>query len=97
MSDTRIPVHMQTLAQRVRALRKGQRWSLTAMATETGISPSTLNHIEKAKAPTITVRHLVALATFLQTTPDYLLGMEPPTRRLRRKPQQLALAGVEDD
>jgi DNA-binding Xre family transcriptional regulator len=79
-----IPAYMHTLAERVHLLRRRQRWSQAALAEQTAMSPTTLSNIEQAKAPTITVEHLVALARFLGTTPDYLLGMEPPTRRARR-------------
>jgi transcriptional regulator with XRE-family HTH domain len=81
MRDKPIPDHMRTLAERVHLLRRRQRWSQAAIAGQAGMSPTTLSNIEQAKAPTITVEHLVALARALGTSPGYLLGMEPPERR----------------
>jgi transcriptional regulator with XRE-family HTH domain len=94
-----VPAYMKTLAERVHLLRRQQRWSQAAMAEQTEMSPTTVSNIEQGKAPTITVEHLVALAQFLGTTPDYLLGMGPPARRTHRKavdPEpELAFAGRE--
>jgi DNA-binding Xre family transcriptional regulator len=83
MADKPIPEHMRTLAERVHQLRRRQRFSQAEIAKSAGMSPTTLSNIEQAKAATITVEHLVALAQVLGTTPDDLLGMQPSTRRPR--------------
>jgi DNA-binding Xre family transcriptional regulator len=84
VQESPIPAHMRTLAERVHLLRRRQRYSQADLAKRATMSPTTLSNIEQAKAPTITVEHLVALARFLGTTPDYLLGMEPRARQGRR-------------
>ena len=85
MPDKPIPDYMRTLAERVHLLRRRQRYSQAEIAKRADMSPTTLSNIEQAKAPTITVEHLVALARVLGTSPDALLGMKPPARRQRRK------------
>jgi transcriptional regulator with XRE-family HTH domain len=80
-----IPAYMRTLAERVHLLRRRQRYSQAELAELADMSPTTLSNIEQAKAPTITVEHLVALAQQLGTSPGYLLGMEPPARRGQSK------------
>jgi transcriptional regulator with XRE-family HTH domain len=84
MTEKTIPEHMRTLAERVHLLRRRQRWSQAELAKNAGMSPTTLSNIEQAKAPTITVEHLVALAHILGTSPDYLLGIERPRRRAQQ-------------
>jgi transcriptional regulator with XRE-family HTH domain len=76
---------MRTLAERVHVLRRRQRSSQAELAKQAAMSPTTLSNIEQAKAPTITVEHLVALAQHLGTTPDYLLGMERPKQPRARR------------
>jgi transcriptional regulator with XRE-family HTH domain len=88
MSAKPIPTYMHTLAERVHVLRRRERYSQAEIAKQARMSPTTLSNIEQAKAPTITVEHLVALAQVLGTSPDYLLGMEPPTRRAQRKAEE---------
>ena len=85
MSDKPIPDHMRTLAERVYVLRRRQRYSQAEIAKQADMSSTTLSNIEQAKAPTITVEHLVALARVLGTSPGYLLGLEPAERRRQRK------------
>jgi len=85
MSAKPIPMYMQTMAERVHLLRRRERYSQAEIAKQAEMSPTTLSNIEQAKAPTITVEHLVALAQVLGTSPDYLLGMEPPSRRIPRQ------------
>jgi transcriptional regulator with XRE-family HTH domain len=77
MAEKPIPGHMRRLAERVHMLRRRQRFSQAALAKSAGMSPTTLSNIEQAKMPTITVEHLMALAQVLQTSPDWLLGLEP--------------------
>jgi transcriptional regulator with XRE-family HTH domain len=88
MADKPIPDHMRTLAERVHVLRRRQRFSQAEIAKSAGMSPTTLSNIEQAKAPTITVEHLVALAQVLGASPDYLLGMEPAAQRPRPRKTQ---------
>ena len=85
MPDKPIPDYMRTLAERVYLLRRRLRDSQAEIAKQAGMSSTTLSNIEQAKAPTITVEHLVALARVLRTSPGYLLGLEPAERRQRRK------------
>jgi transcriptional regulator with XRE-family HTH domain len=77
MAQKTIPKHMQILAERVHVLRRRQRLSQAELAKSAGMSPTTLSNIEQAKAPTITVEHLMALAEVLQTSPNGLLGITP--------------------
>jgi transcriptional regulator with XRE-family HTH domain len=87
MSEKLIPDYMRTLGERVHILRRRERYSQAAIAKMADMSPTTLSNLEQAKAPNITLDHLVNLAKVLGTTPDYLLGMEPrvPTRRPKRR------------
>jgi transcriptional regulator with XRE-family HTH domain len=94
MTEKAIPDHMKTLAERVHVLRRRQRWSQAEVAKGAGMSPTTLSNIEQAKAPTITVAHLVALAQFLGTSPDYLLGIERPRGRGRKDDESEQLAAL---
>jgi len=85
MTEKPIPEYMRTLAERVYVLRRRHRYSQAEIARQAEMSSTTLSNIEQAKAPTITVEHLVALARVLGTSPGYLLGLEPSERRQRRK------------
>jgi transcriptional regulator with XRE-family HTH domain len=84
MATKPIPGYMRALAEQVHALRRGKRLSQAALAKSAGMSPTTLSNVEQAKAPTITVEHLMGLAQGLETTPNDLLGVSPRGRIIRR-------------
>ena len=77
MAQKSIPGYMRVLAERVHLLRRRQRLSQAEVAKRAEMSPTTLSNIEQAKAPTITVEHLMALAHVLRASPNCLLGQEP--------------------
>jgi transcriptional regulator with XRE-family HTH domain len=85
MTKKEIPPYMRILGERVHVLRRRERYSQAAIAQMADMSPTTLSNLEQAKAPNITLEHLVNLARVFGTTPDYLLGMEPATQQRRRK------------
>jgi len=90
MQNKAIPEYMRTLGERVHVLRRRERYSQAAIAKMADMSPTTLSNLEQAKAPNITLEHLVNLAKIFGTTPDYLLGMESPKPKAKRA-RQLAL------
>jgi transcriptional regulator with XRE-family HTH domain len=85
MAKKEVPAYMRILGERVHVLRRRERYSQAAIAKMADMSPTTLSNLEQAKAPNITLEHLVNLAKIFGTTPDYLLGMERPARRTKRR------------
>jgi transcriptional regulator with XRE-family HTH domain len=68
------------LGQRLRALRREHRHSLTDVAVATGISPSFISHIENGKSD-ITIGRLLRLARFYGIDVSELLPKEPEVER----------------
>jgi transcriptional regulator with XRE-family HTH domain len=66
------------LGRRLRELRRQRRLSLTEVATQTGISPSFISHIENGKSD-MTIGRLLRLADFYEVEPGDLL--EQPDHR----------------
>jgi transcriptional regulator with XRE-family HTH domain len=86
--DTRIAVALDHVGERLRLLRRQRGVTLTALASTTGISKSTLSRLEMGqRRPTLEL--LLPLADFYRVPLDDLVGApEVADPRLRLKPHQ---------
>jgi XRE family aerobic/anaerobic benzoate catabolism transcriptional regulator len=81
------PGLLETLADRVRALRHGRKWSQAELALRSGLSLRFLARIEAGEG-NVSILRLAALARALETTPDRLV-------RPRARPSEIvSLVGL---
>lgn len=63
------------IKDRIKYLRESKGWTMAILARETGITPTTISHIEKGRnEPSSEVLKKIAIA--LGTSTDYLLGVD---------------------
>ena len=83
---------MALVGKRLRALREAQGLSQTALAARAGLNLGNLNEVEQGRKKGIYAETIVALATALTVSTDYLLGLSEtskrPTPRTARPPRQ---------
>lgn len=71
----------KTPGMRIRALREMKFQSIRNLAEQAGISPSTLGRIETGAMKSIGSETLAKLATALDVSADYILGLTPVQKR----------------
>ena len=64
----------EIVGERIVLLRRRKGWTQPQLALKAGMGITTLNRVENAHA-SMTMEKVVALATILETSTDYLLGL----------------------
>lgn len=89
MYALRMSVHLEAFPRRLRAARLARGWSMEELAGECGLSRQHIHLLERGGKPNVAARTVQALAAGLETTVDWLLGLEgtdaPPPKRRRRR------------
>ncbi len=63
------------LSKRLRELREQRGWSISTLASLSGVSVSQLYRLEKGERPRVAAVTLARIAQALETSVDYLLGL----------------------
>lgn len=84
----RMSVHLEAFPRRLRAARLARGWSMEALAVKCGLSRQHIHLLERGNKPNVAARTVQCLAGALETTVDWLLGLEGtdelPKRRRKR-------------
>lgn len=73
------------LGQQIRFLRQGKGWSLSDLATASGVSKAYISDLENAAAGKPNIQYVYSIGVALGVTVDQLLEEATPVARQRRR------------
>lgn len=73
------------LGQQIRFLRQGKGWSLSDLATASGVSKAYISDLENAAAGKPNIQYVYSIGVALEVTVDQLLEEATPVARQRRR------------
>ena len=81
---------MHLFAERLRTAREALGWNQTTLAHQAGLNLGNVNELEQCRKASVRADTLLALASTLGVSVDYLLGLtdEPHPRPRPRRPRQ---------